>query len=288
MERKISYLIFLLLKFLDKITIKIFNKSFFKWFNLFINQDCYQEINILKKKIIFFSPNHISNWRIETFFSKEPETLEWINNFKKKKFIFWDIGANVGLYSIYAAVKHSKCTVISFEPSTSNLRILSRNIFINKLCKKIFIFNNPLVDDKNANKFLDMNESEFIEGHALNTFGKKINFEGKALKSKMKYKLFGTSINHILKNKYLSLPDYIKIDVDGIEHLILQGGDKFLKNKKIKSLLVEINENFFDQHTKIIKLMKRYKFKLLHKKKRDELIDRNDKFFNTYNYIFKR
>ena len=51
--------------------------------------------------------------------------------------LFIDIGANIGLYSIYAAIKHSNSEVISFEPSTSNLRVLSRNISINKLEEKI-------------------------------------------------------------------------------------------------------------------------------------------------------
>ena len=39
------------------------------------------------------------------FFSKEPETLEWIDNFSKDSSIFWDIGANIGLYSIYNSIK---------------------------------------------------------------------------------------------------------------------------------------------------------------------------------------
>ena len=50
------------------------------------------------------------------------------------------------------------------------------------------------------------------------------------------------------------IPDYIKIDVDGIEHLILEGGKETLKNKKIKSILIEINENFEDQKNRLIKL----------------------------------
>ena len=45
------------------------------------------------------------------------------------------------------------------------------------------------------------------------------------------------------------VPDYIKIDVDGIEHLILRGGDKLFFSKKIKSVLIEINENFENQKT---------------------------------------
>ena len=37
----------------------------------------------------------------------------------------------------------------------------------------------------------------------------------------MKYNLYGTSINSLIANKILQIPNYIKIDVDGIEHLIL-------------------------------------------------------------------
>ena len=42
--------------------------------------------------------------------------------------LIFDIGANIGLYSIYAAYKFQKIEITAFEPSTSNLRILSRNI----------------------------------------------------------------------------------------------------------------------------------------------------------------
>ena len=63
-----------------------------------------------------------------------------------------------------------------------------------------------------------MLESEFIEGWSMNTFGENTDFEGKSLRPKHKYKVYGTSINYLLENKILELPDYIKIDVDGIEH----------------------------------------------------------------------
>ena len=69
-------------------------------------------ISILNKKIKFFVPNQLLNSRVDTFFTKEPETLEWIQTFDKTKpIIFWDIGSNIGLYSIYAATIHSNCAV---------------------------------------------------------------------------------------------------------------------------------------------------------------------------------
>ena len=111
-----------------------------------------------------------------------------------------------------------------------------------------------------------MNESDFIEGGSLNSFGEKFDFEGKDFKINMKYQILGTTINNLIENKILEIPDYIKIDVDGIEHLILEGGSKYLKNNKLKSLSVEINENFKDQYEKVLKIMRENNFKIFIKK----------------------
>ena len=102
----------------------------------------------------------------------------------------------------------------------------------------------------------------------------------------MRYNLLGTTINYFIQHTILDIPDYIKIDVDGIEHLILEGGDKFLKNQKVKSISIEINENFKDQYDKVLDFMKKNKFLLLHKKHNDKLFSEGSKFNKTYNYIF--
>ena len=85
----------------------------------------------------------------------------------------------------------------------------------------------------------------------------------------------------------MKIPDYIKIDVDGIEHLILKGGKKTLKNKKIKSILVEVNEKFKEQRKRINNIMVTSGFKLTKK-----LIEKNipvtEEFSKTYNYIYER
>ena len=64
----------------------------------------YTTINIDDEKLLFYTPNNLVKWRVKTFFTKEPDTLNWIDNFKEDE-IFWDIGANIGLYSLYAAKK---------------------------------------------------------------------------------------------------------------------------------------------------------------------------------------
>ena len=285
MVKKLSYICFSLLVFLDKIFKIITKRSILIWFNDFIQERSYKSIKILGKEIKFFVPNQLLEWRVDTYFSKEPETLEWIDSFQEKEnLIFWDIGANIGLYSIYNSLKHPKSTTIAFEPSSSNLRVLTRNISINNLEKNIKVVSIPLTNKENI--FQEMNEGQFVEGGALNSFGEKFDFEGKEFKPTMKYNLLGTTINYFLENSILDIPDYIKIDVDGIEHLILEGGDKFLNDKKVKSLSIEINENFKEQYDKVLNLMNKYEFKLLHKKHNEDMY--SEQFKNTYNYIFKK
>jgi hypothetical protein len=106
----------------------------------------------------------------------------------------------------------------------------------------------------------------------------------------MNYQTIGTSINFLIDSKILETPDYIKIDVDGIEHLILEGGDRYLIDNKIKSILIEINENFKDQYDYILNFMKKNNFKLLGKKQNKEFLNYSEKnpFKNIFNYIFVR
>ena len=288
MFKSLSLLFFKILSFFDLIIKKKFNRSFLSLFQEFFLNNAYKEITILDNKIKFFTPNQLTEYRVNTFFTKEPDMLRWINNFKKiDDLVFWDIGSNIGLYSIYNALKNKSSTTISFEPSTSNLRCLSRNIAINNLENRIKIFSMPLTNMEN--KFFLMNESHFTEGGALNTFGQDYNFEGKKFIPKMKYQLLGTTVNHLLDNKILDIPDYIKIDVDGIEHLILEGSNKYLKNKKIKSIIVEINENFNEQYKKVLEIMEKNEFKIL-QKRQDEgwSNNRSVKFQKTSNFIFIR
>jgi hypothetical protein len=132
-----------------------------------------------------------------------------------------------------------------------------------------------------------LKEGDFVEGGALNSFGESFNFEGHSFNASNNYQVYGTTINYLLKSNILLIPDYIKIDVDGLEHFILEGGDKFLGNKKVKSISIEINENFTDQYDAVQKHMKQFNFVFKHKKHSGKL-DNNSPFSKTYNYLFEK
>lgn len=260
MTKKFTLLIYKLVFFFLKVLDFIFKKEFSYHFKDFVNINSYDEIIIKNKSYMFFSPNTFTKWRLNTFYTKEPETLKWIDKFDKNS-IFFDIGANIGLYSIYAAQKFSVKQIYAFEPSFINTRVLSRNISINKFSKKIKICQLALSNHKI--KFEKMNENAFLEGGSFNSFGSKknsfksINFSGN------QYYILGGSLDYLIKNKILPYPNYIKIDVDGIEHLILNGANKVLSSNNLKGILIELYKENFAQYNMSLKILKRHKFKLL-------------------------
>ena len=226
-------------------------KLYYFILKLFKNIKFYDiNINILNqqnKKIVyknenytFYTPNSLNLYRVDTFSTKEPETLEWIDLFDNNS-ILWDIGANIGLYSIYAA-KTKNMKVFSFEPSIFNLELLAKNIWVNNLTNNITVIPLPLTDH---NKISKLQMSSIQLGGALSTFGEKYGYDGKDINSIFEYSTIGLSMNDSVRLLNIPQPDYIKIDVDGIEHLILKGGDAILKN--VKSLLIEIDDVFEKQ-----------------------------------------
>jgi FkbM family methyltransferase len=281
MTKKIAFFIYKILFFFLKLLDSLFKISLSYIFKDVILENSYEHLFIKNKKIFFFIPNMFTKYRLNTFFTKEPDTINWIKKFKKnKKIIFWDIGANIGNYSIFSAVYNSKVKVFAFEPSLSNLKVLARNISINNLEEKINIIQLPLTSREN--KLALMQESSFEEGGSFNSFGVNYNSDSfskkntvfKKLFPKNKYKIFGTSLDNLVKNKVIETPDYIKIDVDGIEHLILIGAKNLLRSKKIKSVLIELYPNFKEQYAICHKILRSCNFKFVSR--------------TGYNYIFQK
>lgn len=245
-------------------------------------------LNVNGSKYTFYTPNIITKFRIRTFYEKEPETLNWIANFDNSEpFTFMDIGSNVGIYSIYNCIINKNSSVLSIEPSMQNLSILSRNINLNNFQERINILPIGLTNKKKG--FFLMQETSLYEGGALNSFGEKFDFEGKDITKKImnSYSTFGMSLDELIKDFNIDIPKYVKIDVDGIEHLILDGATGLLTNNKLKSVLVEINENFIEQTQNVNDIMKNNGFKLREKKQVEESV-KGTVFEKSFNCIFDR
>lgn len=235
-KKKIKSVLIFLLQYYYKMVTLNNNKRIIGEFQKFN----FKKTNIINltnnKKIKFINVNHLTNYRLKTFFTKEPETISWINNFKKNS-VFWDIGSNIGLYSIYAS-KVNDCKTFSFEPSVYNLEILSRNIFLNNLEEKISIIPNPLGINSTIDYFY-MNNPEYSS--ALSSFSHKYDQNDKFMNTNFKYKILGINGSDFINKLNLPKPDYIKIDVDGAEHLIIKGFDNNVF-ENLSEILIEINE----------------------------------------------
>ena len=218
--------------------------------------------------------------RAATFLSKEPETLEWIDSIPDNC-VLWDVGANIGLYSVYAA-KMRGCKVYAFEPSVFNLELLARNIFLNNLVKNITVLPLP-ISDKLQESTLNMSNTDL--GGALSTFGETYGDDGKQIKKVFEFTTIGLSVEEIINKLNIPKPHYMKIDVDGIEHLILKGALGQLGS--VEGMLVEVNEDFKAQAEYIHNTLSKNGF-ILREKKNSKLIQSNWRFKNTFNQIWEK
>ena len=75
--------------------------------------------------------SELEKYRADTYATKEPETIEWMDRLFKSDEVMWDIGANIGLYSLYAA-RAKGLKVFAFEPESTNFARLNNNINLNQ------------------------------------------------------------------------------------------------------------------------------------------------------------
>jgi len=188
----------------------------------------------------FVVPSRLTNYRVESFSTKEPDTLAWIDSIPQGSTV-WDVGANIGLYSVYAA-KARNCMVFSFEPSVFNLELLARNVCGNALQDRVNIIPIALSDTLGV-KSLNMSSTSW--GGALSTFGAGFDQDGCLLNVDFRYNIVGVRMDDAVQLLRIPVPQFLKIDVDGIEHFILRGGRDVLRHAN--SVLIEINEAFIEQ-----------------------------------------
>ena len=175
----------------------------------------------------------IEAFRAGTYATKEPETLDWIDTELADNEILFDIGANIGLYSMYAAKAHPGLKVYAFEPESLNFSRLLRNLFINGLTEAVTPLN-VAIAGKTELGFLLL--SQLQAGAALHGIGKKTE-------TSIREGVFCSTLDDLCSKFGLPQPHHIKIDVDGLEdRIILGGASKTLNSPQLKTLLLEVSE----------------------------------------------
>lgn len=187
--------------------------------------------NLKYNGITFLTPNKQCAWRVETLDTKEPDTIAWLAKMKPEE-ILWDIGANMGQYSLIAAT--SGVTVHAFEPESQNFALLCRNIGINNLGGIVTAWPLALSDTTGFDYFWVQSLSV---GGSCSSYGEAVNFHLQPKNYAVRQGAAAVTGDDF-SDKY-GVPTHIKIDVDGLEHKVVAGLGGILP--LVKSVLVELN-----------------------------------------------
>jgi FkbM family methyltransferase len=191
--------------------------------------------------VSYITPNTFTKWRVDSLFEKEPITLEWISGFAKDDVLI-DIGANVGMYTIWAA-KTRGARVFAFEPESQNYSLLNRNIFLNGLEKRVNAYCLALSDSGGLSQ---LHLSNFTAGGSCHSLGEQVDFKHEPMKPAFSQGCVSATLDDLVASGAVPEPDHIKIDVDGFEPKVIAGARRIVEGSKLRSLLIEVNQNLQD------------------------------------------
>jgi FkbM family methyltransferase len=164
-----------------------------------------------------------------TMLKKQPATIEWIDRFRPGS-VFWDAGANVGIYTLYAALR-GDTSVVAFEPAAVNYFLLSANCQINGFDDRVQCLAAGLGRDKGISS---LEVSQFAPARSF-------SFRARAEElytGRQSAPVF--SVDQLVDDYGLACPNYLKIDVPGMTEDILEGAARTLSRPEFRELHVEL------------------------------------------------
>ena len=236
-----------------------------------------KRVNVREQNIFVGLRSEIDLIRVKTYSDKEPETLNWIDSFAEDPIItYFDVGANIGVYSLYPAKKYGKkIRVYSFEPMSQNLSSLNNNIYINNLSGIIKPYC-VAISEKSGFKELYVPSNRMRSGGNRSQFGENVDDAAKVAGKRIVHTegAFGVSMDDLCDKFGFPVPNYIKIDVDGIELQILKGATNVLKDKNLKSILIELGNIPHDEHEESRNILENNGFKRIFHGTQNEIYER--------------
>jgi FkbM family methyltransferase len=169
-------------------------------------------------------------------FGDEPETIWWLDEVVQPGDCVWDVGANVGLYALYAARRVGPSgAIVAFEPGADNYAALCRNLALNGADGIVSAYCAALSDETRA-AVLHLTSQD--AGRAAHVFGRiedAVTGEGRPHRQAA----LGFSADVFVDQFGVRTPDHVKIDVDSIEERIVRGGARAFAGAR--SIIVELN-----------------------------------------------
>lgn len=196
--------------------------------------------------------------RAKSLMTKEEGTVAWIEANVQAGDVFYDIGANIGLYSLPAARRvGSEGTVYAFEPHVANVRVLLNNVAENELDTRVKVISTPLSDVEGFEQF---HYQSAAGGSAMSQFGRRRDVSEKPFVPCFSEWKFGTTVDSLIQAGAIRPANVIKIDVDGNELNVLQGMTGLLASSSPRSVQVEIHHR---GRLEIVELMQSLGYQLV-------------------------
>ena len=159
--------------------------------------------------------------------TKQPETLVWIDRFEPGS-VFWDVGANVGVYTLYAARRGSS-RIIAIEPAAVNYFLLAANCEANALHDRVDCLALGLGAGRSISR---LEVSQFAAGRSF-------SFEEKS-KYPTRQAALVLSMDELVEEYGLPCPNYVKIDVPAMTEPIIAGASRTLRRPEVREVHIEL------------------------------------------------
>lgn len=181
----------------------------------------------------------------------EPELYEFVKKIINKFDLVLDIGANVGIFSVYAAKANTTARIYSFEPSGEAFARLNQNVRANKL-ENVTTYNVAVADKTGFLTFYEPKD-HLTNGSLEVSFASHFDKEPR---KKMAIAVSGNLFEELMKESKNVL---VKIDTEGAEAYVLQGLKDVITRHQ-PHIILEVLKDYEDQLNAIEFLKDKYEF----------------------------
>ena len=174
----------------------------------------------------------------------EPETFAWMEEGVRDGEVVWDIGANLGLYSLWCAKRFPTAQIYAFEPNALTYPILVRHVIANGVTDQVRAL--PVALGPGPVGISAFRLNTLVPGMAANQLAVSAAPPMWHRREAARYSVLAASADELVERFGVAPPNHIKLDVDGIEPLILAGARTVLS--RVQSVLVEVEDCHVRHH----------------------------------------
>lgn len=161
---------------------------------------------------------------------KEPWTVEWLERNLRNGDVLYDIGANIGVYSLIGAKIAPESTIVAFEPAYATFHELCENVLLNGAAASVIPLPLVLGDTTRLGALAYRDTTAGAADHSLD--------EGAGAYVQQ---VLVHPLDDLVERYGLPAPTLVKLDVDGAEVGVLRGAREVLRRPELRSLVVEID-----------------------------------------------